>query len=49
MNVIEHYYDKNYSRVKLTDELLKIKTDSLGEKGKQIFTEISNEVYGEQC
>ena len=47
--VIEHYYDKNYSRVKLTDELLKIKTDSLGEKGKQIFTEISNEVYGEQC
>ena len=49
VNVIEHYYDKNYSRVKLTDELLKIKTDSLGEKGKQIFTEISNEVYGEQC
>ena len=47
--VIEHYYDKNYSRVKLTDELLKIRTDSLGEKGKQIFTAISNEVYEEQC
>lgn len=49
VSVIEHYYDKNYSRVKLTDELLKIRTDSLGEKGKQIFTEISNEVYEEQC
>ena len=49
VSVIEHYYDKNYSRVKLTDELLKIRTDSLGEKGKQIFTAISNEVYEEQC
>ena len=47
--VIEHYYDANYSWSKLADELLEVKTDSLGEAGLITYNEIAKEVFEDQC
>lgn len=47
--VIEHYYDANYSWSKLADELLEVKTESLGEAGLITYNEIAEEVFEDQC
>ena len=47
--VMEHYYQENYSRSKLADELLAMNIDSLGEQGKAMYDTMTNEVYSEQC
>ena len=47
--VVDHYNNKNYSRSKLVDELLAIKTTSLGATGKTTYENITKVVYKEQC
>lgn len=49
VTIIEHYYDEDYSRTKLADELLAMTTDSLGEKGKATYDAIADEVYEAEC
>ena len=47
--VIEHYYNQNYSWSKLADELLEVKTESLGESGQATYNAIAQEVFEDQC
>ena len=47
--VIEHYNQENYSWSTLADELLEIKTESLGVTGKATYDEIAEEVFEDQC
>lgn len=49
VTAIEHYYNENYDRSKLVDELLAINTTSLGTIGKTTYDAITKEVYEEQC
>ena len=49
VSVIEHYYQVDYKRSKLVDELLAVKTDSLGETGKAMYDKISKEVFDAEC
>lgn len=46
---ISHYNQKNYNQVTLTDELLAIKTEALGETGKATYDAIAKEVFDKQC
>ena len=46
---IAHYNDEKYNRSKLVDELLAIKTESLGEVGKATYDKIAEVVFEEQC
>lgn len=47
--ILEHYADENYSREKLVDELLAVKTESLGEIAKTKYDEITEVVFAEEC
>ncbi len=47
--VVDHYNNKNYSRSKLADELLAIKTTALGDTGKVTYENIAKVVFKEQC
>lgn len=47
--VLQHYYDEKYDRSKLADEILEIKTKSLGEEGLAIYQSVAEEVFEEEC
>ena len=46
---IEHYNTEGYSASKLVDELLAIKTVSLGETALKTYETISNKIFTEEC
>lgn len=49
VTAMQHYYDSEYSREKLSEELLAISTESLGEKGQKIYKEMVDDVFPAQC
>ena len=49
VTVIEHYHNKSYKRATLVDELLTIKTESLGDTGKATYDKIAKEVFEAEC
>lgn len=49
VKAIDHYHDASYKRSTLADELLTIKTESLGDGGKAIYEKISKEVFATEC
>lgn len=49
VTVIEHYHDDKYDWAKLADEILSVKTESLGAVGKETYTAIAEEVFEDQC
>lgn len=49
VTAIEHYNQEGYSRTNLADELLAIKTASLGATGLTTYQTISQVVYTEEC
>jgi tetratricopeptide (TPR) repeat protein len=49
VTALEHYYDSDYDRDKLVDELLSISTESLGTVGKTSYEAIRKEVFEAQC
>lgn len=49
LTILEHYANENYSREKLVDELLAVKTESLGEIAKKKYDEITEIVFAEEC
>ena len=44
VTIIEHYYDEDYNRTKLADELLALNIESLGEIGNKTYMAIADEV-----
>lgn len=49
VTMIEHYYDEDYDRDKLVDEILTVKTESLGDIGKETYEEIKKVTFKKQC
>lgn len=49
VTIIEHYYDEDYNRTKLADELLALNIESLGEIGNKTYMAIADEVYEAEC
>ena len=49
VTAIEHYYKPDYKRSTLVDELLTIKTESLGDVGKATYEKIAKEVFAAEC
>jgi hypothetical protein len=49
VSVVSHYYNPDYKRSKLVDELLAINTASLGEVGISTYNSITKEVYPAEC
>lgn len=49
VTAVEHYYDEDYSRNKLVDELLNVQTASLGEVGAATYNRIKDKVFKEEC
>ncbi len=47
--VIGHYYQADYDKAKLVDELLAIKAESLGDTGKASYEAIKQDVFTKQC
>lgn len=49
MNVAEHYRAQDMSNAAMLEELLAIKSDSLGTVGKETFDDITGDLYPEMC
>ncbi len=47
--IIQHYYQADYDKTKLVEELLSVKTESLGDIGKTVYETIKQEVFTKQC
>lgn len=47
--VMEHYYQTNYDKDKLIDELLALEMDSIGEEGKAIYEAMTEEIFAAAC
>ena len=49
VTVMQHYYDEDYSREKLAEELLALSTESLGDTGKNLYKEMTEDIFPAQC
>ena len=49
VSAMSHYYQENYKRSSLAEELLAINVQSLGATGKATYDKISTEVFEEVC
>lgn len=49
LSVIEHYENPNYSRMTLTDELLEIQPETLGETAKEKYDAMVKDVFAGEC
>lgn len=49
VSAMEHYYQTDYKRSALVDELLAIRSDTLGETGKKVYDAITADVYEKEC
>lgn len=49
VTAISHYYNPDYKRSKLVDELLAVSVESLGDVGKSTYDSITKEVFAAEC
>ena len=49
VSAMGHYYQTDYKRSALVDELLAIRSDTLGETGKTVYNAITADVFEKEC
>ncbi len=49
VTVIEHYHQAGYDQTKLVDEILAVKTESLGATGMAVYETIRKQVFDKEC